>query len=328
MDEPAPPAPTPDLWRERFHQHLASERGASVYTVRNYDQALAEFGAWWQAEAGSPPRWPELERDDFRRYLRKLGRQQLSRAAIQLRFSALRTFYKFLLREGAITRLPIRDLALPKSEKRLPKFLTEDQIGALLEAPARELAREQARSDTPVDAIPFLRDAALLETIYSSGLRISEVCGLRTEEYDRASRTLLIRGKGKKERHVPLGRPAAGAIERYWIAVKHPLAPGLPVFLATENSLEPVQPQTVQRGLKRYLAAAGLDPALTPHKLRHSFATHLLDRGADLRGVQELLGHTRLSSTEVYTHLTLDRLKKVYDQAHPRAREQKPSKPE
>ncbi len=323
MDEPDPPAPTPDLWRERFHQHLASERGASVYTVRNYDHALTEFSAWWQAEAGSPPRWPELERDDFRRYLRKLGRQQLSRAAIQLRFSALRTFYKFLLREGAITRLPIRDLALPKSEKRLPQFLTEDQISALLEAPARELAKEQAHSEHPVDAIPFLRDAALLETIYSSGLRISEVCGLRTEEYDRASRTLLIRGKGKKERHVPLGRPAAAAIERYWSAVKHPLAPGVPVFLAAENSLEPVQPQTVQRGLKRYLAAAGLDPGLTPHKLRHSFATHLLDRGADLRGVQELLGHTRLSSTEVYTHLTLDRLKKVYDQTHPRAREQK-----
>ncbi len=323
MDEPVSPAPTPDLWRERFHQHLASERGASVYTVRNYDHALAEFGAWWQAEAGSAPRWPELERDDFRRFLRKLGRQQLSRAAIQLRFSALRTFYKFLLREGAISRLPIRDLALPKSEKRLPQFLTEDQINALLEAPLRELAKEQARSDGPVDAIPFLRDAALLETIYSSGLRISEVCGLRTEEYDRAGRTLLIRGKGKKERHVPLGRPAAAAIERYWGAVKHPLAPGLPVFVAAENSFEPVQPQTVQRGLKRYLAAAGLDPALTPHKLRHSFATHLLDRGADLRGVQELLGHTRLSSTEVYTHLTLDRLKKVYDQAHPRAREQK-----
>ncbi|HTH48559.1 MAG TPA: tyrosine recombinase XerC [Candidatus Limnocylindria bacterium] len=322
MDEPASPAPTPDLWRERFHQHLASERGASVYTVRNYDHALAEFSAWQQAETGAPPHWAGLDREVFRRYLRKLGRQQLSRAAIQLRFSALRTFYKFLLREEVVTRLPIRGLALPKAEKRLPKYLTEDQMNALLEAPARELAREQKRSEAPVDAIPFLRDAATLETIYSSGLRISEVCGLKVGDYDRASRTLLIRGKGKKERQVPLGRPAAETVERYWTAVKHPLAPGLPVFLASENSLEPVQPQMVQRSLKRYLAAAGLDPGLTPHKLRHSFATHLLDRGADLRGVQELLGHTRLSSTEVYTHLTLDRLKKVYDHAHPRAREQ------
>ena len=323
MDEPASPAPTPDLWRERFHQHLASERGASQYTVRNYDHALAEFSAWQQAETGAPPQWAGLDREVFRRYLRKLGRQQLSRAAIQLRFSALRTFYKFLLREEVVTRLPIRGLALPKAEKRLPKYLTEDQMNALLEAPARELAKEQKRSEGPVDAIPFLRDAATLETIYSSGLRISEVCGLKVEDYDRASRTLLIRGKGKKERQVPLGRPAAETIERYWSAVKHPLAAGLPVFLASEHSLDPVQPQTVQRSLKRYLAAAGLDPGLTPHKLRHSFATHLLDRGADLRGVQELLGHTRLSSTEVYTHLTLDRLKKVYDHAHPRAREQK-----
>jgi integrase/recombinase XerC len=313
------PAPPPDPWRERFRRHLATERDASGYTSRNYLQALDEFTDWRRGATGTAPVWPELERDDFRLYLRWLGRREIGRASVRLRFSALKTFYKFLLREGAITRLPMRGLSLPKLEKRLPKFLTEEQMLALLAAPAQELAKERRRSENPVDPGPFLRDAAMLETLYSSGLRISEACGLRLENYDRATRTLRIRGKGRKEREVPLGQPAAAAIERYWTAVQHPLAPATPVFLAATHSLEPVRPAMLQHSLKRYLAAAGLDPKLTPHKLRHSFATHLLNRGADLRGVQELLGHARLASTEVYTHLSLDRLKKVYDDAHPRA---------
>jgi integrase/recombinase XerC len=308
-----------DPWLKRFRQHLATERDASAYTARNYLQALTEFSEWRRVATGTAPAWLDLQRDDFRLYLRWLGRRELGRATVRLRFSALRTFYKFLLREGAISRLPIRGLSLPKLEKRLPKFLTEDQIICLLAAPMQELAKAQQRAEQPVDAVPFLRDAALLETIYSSGLRISEACGLCFENYNRAARTLRIRGKGRKEREVPIGQPAAAAIERYWSAVNHPLARGTPVFLATTNSLDPVRPATLQLSLKRYLAAVGLDPKITPHKLRHSFATHLLNRGADLRGVQELLGHARLGSTEIYTHLTLDRLKKVYDDAHPRA---------
>ena len=308
-----------DPWRERFRRHLDTERDASAYTARNYLQALDEFSEWRRGATGAAPNWLELQRDDFRLYLRWLGRRELGRASVRLRFSALKTFYKFLLREGAIVRLPLRGLSLPKLERRLPKFLTEQQMIALLAAPVQELAKEQKRSDNAVDAGPFLRDAAMLETLYSSGLRISEACGLRVENYDRATRTLRIRGKGRKEREVPLGRPAAEAIGRYWTAVNHPLAPVTPVFLAATNSLDPVRPATLQLALKRYLAAAGLDPKLTPHKLRHSFATHLLNRGADLRGVQELLGHARLASTEIYTHLSLDRLKKVYDDAHPRA---------
>jgi integrase/recombinase XerC len=303
----------------RFLKHLEVERNTSGYTVRNYGQALAEVTAWHRELNRREPDWPALQREDYRLYLRWLGRRKLSRAAISLRFSALRTFYKFLLRESVVTKVPLRGLFLPKQGKRLPQFLPEAQMIALLEAPMREFGRLRANSEEPVDPTPFLRDLAMLEVIYSSGLRISEACGLTVADVDRGARALLVRGKGRKERRVPVGEPALAAIELYWREVKHPQTPQLPVFLARSNGLEPVQPGTLQRRLKIYLAAAGLDPALTPHKLRHSFATHLLDRGADLRSVQELLGHARLSSTEVYTHLTTERLKRVYNAAHPRA---------
>lgn len=315
----APEPPTPDPLVLRFRQHLETERNVSAYTVRNYLQALAEVSGWYRGIKPTGPRWPELKREDFRFYLRWLGRHELSRAAIALRFSALRTFYRFLLREGLVEELPVKGLSLPKPEKRLPQFLPEQQMTALLEAPLREFHRVRDNSAEPVDATPFLRDVAMLETIYSSGLRISEACGLTVADVDFAGRALRVRGKGRKERLVPVGQPALTAIDAYWRAVAHPQNTALPVFLGERNALDPIRPGTLQRRLKTYLAAAGLDPALTPHKLRHSFATHLLDRGADLRSVQELLGHARLSSTEVYTHLTTERLKRVYDSAHPRA---------
>ena len=318
VEAPEAPAPLVDPLVGCFLQHLGVERGLSSYTVRNYGHALAELAAWHQDTEGKPPCWTGLGRDVFRAYLRWLGRRRRSRAAIQLRFSALRTFYRFLLREGRVTELPLRRLPLPQVAKRLPRFLTEDQTGALLEAPEEALKKEKERTGKPVDPVPALRDAAILETIYSSGLRISEACGLKVEDIQFAGRTMRVRGKGKKERLVPIGRPAVDVILRYWEAAGHPRSPELPVFLGPGDG--PVSPGSVQRRLKRHLAAAGLDPSVTPHKLRHSFATHLLDRGADLRGVQELLGHSRLTSTEVYTHLTLERLRRAYDDAHPRSR--------
>ena len=318
VEAPEAPAPLVDPLVGCFLQHLGVERGLSSYTVRNYGHALAELAAWHQDTEGKPPCWTGLGRDVFRAYLRWLGRRRRSRAAIQLRFSALRTFYRFLLREGRVTELPLRRLPLPQVAKRLPRFLTEDQTGALLEAPDAALKNEKERTGKPVDPVPALRDAAILETIYSSGLRISEACGLKVEDIQFAGRTMRVRGKGKKERLVPIGRPAVDVILRYWEAAGHPRSPELPVFLGPGDG--PVSPGSVQRRLKRHLAVAGLDPSVTPHKLRHSFATHLLDRGADLRGVQELLGHSRLTSTEVYTHLTLERLRRAYDDAHPRSR--------
>ncbi|MFM8469769.1 MAG: tyrosine-type recombinase/integrase [Limisphaerales bacterium] len=165
----------------------------------------------------------------------------------------------------------------------------------------------------------FLRDAAILETIYSCGLRISEVCGLRVEDLNQGDRVLQVRGKGRKERQVPIGEPALRAILAYWESLPHAPAANAPVLRAATDSADPIRPAQVQQRLKRYLLAAGLDASLTPHKLRHSFATHLLDNGADLRSVQELLGHRNLVTTQVYTHVTTERLKQAYAAAHPRA---------
>ena len=171
-----------DKWTNQFLIHLAAERGASVYTQRNYRQALIEFFRWHQQERQRPPEWDKLQRDDYRSYLRCLGRGKLSRAAIQLRFCALRTFYKFLIRRGMAETSPIKNLALPKLEKRLPKFLTPQQMLDLLNAPLKGLAARRQRSDAEMDVTPFLRDVAILETIYSCGLRISELCGMLAED--------------------------------------------------------------------------------------------------------------------------------------------------
>ena len=308
-----------DRWIVQFLRHLASERGASIYTQRNYRQALTEFYRWHQNEQSRAVVWRDLQRDDFRNYVRFLGRGNLSRAAIQLRFCALRSFYKFLVRRSEVAGSPIRNLALPKLERRLPKFLTSKQMVDLLVAPLKEFAALKQNSDTEPDETPFVRDVAILETIYSCGLRISELCGLVVDDLDWSEQMIRVRGKGKKERLVPIGFPALSAIQNYWNRLPTSPAAGTPVFLANPKKRTPLYPRLVQLRLKRYLGAAGLDPHLTPHKLRHSYATHMLDAGADLRSVQELLGHAHLVTTQVYTHLTTDRLKKAYDKAHPRA---------
>jgi integrase/recombinase XerC len=317
---PGPPAPREDL-PDQFLRHLAADRAASPYTVRNYSQALAEFARWHQEERHSPPVWTALERDDFRAYLRCLGRKGLSRAATHLRFSALRTFYRFLVRRGLAASSPIKNLTLPKQGKRLPQFLTVPQMLALLDTPLQPLTRATPRpgAGRPVAAAACYRDLALLETIYSCGLRLSEICQLRAQDIDWKEQLVRVRGKGRKERLLPIGATALAAIRQYWDQLA--AAPGLdaPVFLPTTNAVKPLSPRLVQTRFKRYLGLAGLDPHLTPHKLRHSYATHMLDAGADLRSVQELLGHAHLATTQIYTHLTTERLKRAYDAAHPRA---------
>lgn len=312
-----PPAPDPLV--EAFRQHLAAERGASVYTVRNYLQALGEFVSWHRVERGAVPAWGKLVRDDFRAYLRFLGRQKLGRAAVHLRFSALRSFYRFLVRRGVSSLSPLEGISLPKAAKRLPQFLTVAQMADLLGAPLREAATPNA---TPKIKLRALRDAAILETIYSCGLRISELCALTIRDLDERAHVVRVRGKGKKERLVPIGQTAIGTIQRYWHALGRQPLGDEPVFGARPEASpqRPLSPRILQLRLKKHLAAAGLDPTLTPHKLRHSYATHMLDAGADLRTVQELLGHAHLVTTQVYTHLTTERLKKAYEKAHPRAR--------
>ena len=316
-----------DKWIQKFLAHLAVDRGASVYTQRNYKQALIEFAQWQiqspMSKAQSPKpeiAWEKLSRDDFRSFVRFLGRNNLSRAATQLRFSALRTFYKFLIRHGAAESSPIKNLSLPKLEKRLPKFLTKQQMEALLVAPFELLKIQKTKkAGRPVSQIAALRDVAVLETIYSCGLRVSELCGLRVDDVDWSEQIVRVRGKGKKERLVPIGKPALMAIQDYWNTFKQPPGGASPIFFAETKKRAPLAPIQLARRLKQFLAIAGLDPSLTPHKLRHSYATHLLDAGADLRSVQELLGHAHLVTTQVYTHVTTERLKKAYDAAHPRA---------
>jgi len=322
MSKPTQPesAVVEDKWIEKFLTHLATDRGASVYTQRNYEQALTEFYLWHKNERQSSPTWDKLQRDDFRNYLRFLGRQNLSRAAIALRFSALRTFYRFLIRQGGAEASPIKNLSLPKQGRRLPQFLTKDQMIALLEAPLKGLGNSRSKSaGRPVSAAACYRDVAVLETIYSCGLRISELCGLRVTDIDWSERLIRVRGKGKKERLVPVGETALRAIETYWGHLLDRPSGEMAVFLSETKKRSPVSALMLARRLKKYLILAGLDPSLTPHKLRHSYATHLLDAGADLRSVQELLGHAHLVTTQVYTHVTTERLKRAYEKAHPRA---------
>lgn len=302
-----------------FLTHLQADRGASVYTSRNYHQALLEFSRWHHSDFGTAPHWSTLTREVFRSYLRYLGRRGLSPAASRLRFSALRSLYRFLIRRGRAETSPVRLVQLPKPARRLPRFLTVDQMFALLEAPAKAWAAKKDTADGRTREIDFHRDTAILETIYSCGLRISELSGLRLRDIDWNERVIRVLGKGKKERLVPVGTVALVAIQRYRNALPAEAQRGEFVFLANPERDRPVSPRVIQLRLKRYLTTVGLDSKLTPHKLRHSYATHLLDEGADLRSVQELLGHAHLVTTQVYTHVSTERLKKAYDAAHPRA---------
>ncbi|MBT6789999.1 MAG: tyrosine-type recombinase/integrase [Verrucomicrobia bacterium] len=312
----------PSDWTDLFFRYLSDEKDASVYTQRNYRQALGEFAQWHRDTSESPVCWSELERNDFRLFLRLLGRRKLSQAAIRLRFSALNSFYKFLMRRGLVESSPVKDVTLPKPTKRLPQFLNIDQMNALLDAPMQEFeAKRVAKKVTKkkVSAVPYLRDRAILETIYSCGLRIGEICRMLAGEIEPDEHVVNVHGKGKKERQVPIGRAAVEAIRLYWERLAKSPALDEHVFFASEEKRSAIYPRLVQLRLKNYLSASGLDPSLTPHKLRHSYATHLLDAGADLRSVQEMLGHANLTTTQVYTHVTTERIKRAYDEAHPRA---------
>ena len=309
-----------DKWVNKFLQHLAADRGVSAYTQRNYGQALRDFRAWHLAERRQPPAWDKLNRDDFRSYVRFLGRQNVGRSCVHLHFSALRTFYRYLVRVGVVSTTPIRNLALPKLGRRLPRHLTPRQMTDLLDAPLKRLSSTKAKSaGRPISIVARYRDVAILETIYSCGLRISELCGLEAGDIDWSERIVRVRGKGKKERLVPIGEPALKSIETYWAMLPQQPVGQANVFLAERRRPAPLNACRFARQLKKYLVIAGLDPAITPHTLRHSYATHLLDAGADLRAVQELLGHAHLATTQVYTHVTTERLKRAYEAAHPRA---------
>jgi integrase/recombinase XerC len=308
---------TQDRAITEFLLQLEQGRGISPNTARNYRQALLEFKATVPDKS-----WWDLKPADFKTYLYGLARaQKLGPSTVRLRFAALRTFYKLAVREGRIKMNPVSDLSLPKLPRRLPVFLNQEQVATLLDAPRQLWATEEKRQAAgakkdrrSAQNWQMLRDIAWLELFYSAGLRLSELIQVRRRNLDLTQGTVRVFGKGKKERLCPLGNPAIRALEAYLDACPFD---GDALFVSAQG--RQLNGRTVQLALKRYLNAAGLDSKLTPHKLRHSFATHLLDHGADLRSVQELLGHSQLTTTQIYTSVSVERLKRVYDRAHPRA---------
>lgn len=305
----------PKEWVDDFFRYLAEEKGTSPYTVRNYRASLEDFSARSPGKS-----WDRLALDDFRRYLYTLSKEQkLGTASIRLRFSALRSFFKFLSKRRLVPDLVPNGLKLPKAEKRLPKFLNEEQINALLNMPG-QLAR-QAEEKPPrgkkTEPWQYLRDAAVLEFFYSTGMRVHELVKLRVADIDVYGRSIRVVGKGRKERLVILGEPALDAFRRYREAMPLNFQDSLTAFLGPGG--KGLSVRAVQLLLKKYLSAAGLDSGISPHKLRHTFATHLLNHGADLRSLQELLGHSSLSTTQIYTQVTAERLRQSYQKSHPRA---------
>jgi integrase/recombinase XerC len=291
-----------DSFVEEFVRFLEVERNASPRTIFCYRKALAAF------RAHSERAWKKCTADDFRDYLFALMKKEQARSYIRLQFSALRTFYRFLVERKGLRIDPTRQLQLPKLEKKLPLVLTRQQIDELLSAPLRVAKHRAAPEWMP------LRDVAVLELFYSSGLRLSEVAALNVPDLDVYTESARVLGKGKKERVCPVGAPALEAISRYRSAAN---VHSGPLFI---NKLRRrISTRSIWLILKRYLRHTSIPISLSPHKLRHSFATHLLDRGADLRSVQALLGHASLSTTQIYTHVSVERLKKAYADAHPRA---------
>ena len=287
---------------EEFLRYLANERNASPRTLKAYRQALTAFSA----ENKTP--WKKCNADHFRDYLFAVMKRGQARSYVRLQFSALRSFYQFLAARKRLRRNPVREVQLPKMEKKLPLVLTRQQVEDLLSAPTREKKNRAA----PV-WMPF-RDVAIMELFYSSGLRLSELAGLDVADVDLYTESVRVFGKGRKERVCPVGLPALEAISRYRAAANVHAGP-----LFINKARKRMSVRSIWLVLKRYVRHTSIPISISPHKLRHSFATHMLDRGADLRSVQALLGHASLSTTQIYTHVTVERLKKAYADAHPRA---------
>jgi integrase/recombinase XerC len=303
-------------WREardEFQRYLETERGASPRTVSAYLADVDQFQAMYVARRGKEPVPARVDTPEVRAYLAGLfGKNQASSTARKL--SSLRAFFRFLARKGQVNDNPAALVRSPKRKKSLPRALNVDETIRLVTTPSS--------AEAPKYEPSRLRDQAILEVLYGAGLRVSECCALDLDDVDDRGHLIRVRhGKGGKERIVPVGSKALEAVAAY-LAVRDELRD--PRGGADEAALfrnvrgGRLTPRAVQRHLRAYVAAAGTAPA-TPHALRHSFATHLLDGGADLRAIQELLGHASLASTQIYTRVSLDHLMKVYDQAHPHA---------
>ncbi len=304
-DPPPPMTPSPpDAPVDRFLTFMEVERNASPRTLENYRHALEAF----REKHRGFTTWEALTAEDFRRYLFEQMKADLGRATIRLHFAALRSFFKFLARRCGLAKNPLVEVQLPKQEKKLPVTLTVSQVTSMLDLPMVTPKEKQAPVWAPE------RDAAILEMFYSTGVRISELAGMNVEDVDIYTETVKVLGKGRKQRLCPMGEPAVRALQRY--RGKAGVHEGA---LFRSKVGRRMTTQAITDIVRKYCRLAGVPVKVTPHKFRHSFATHLLDNGADLRSVQELLGHASLSTTQIYTHVTTERMKKVYNGAHPRA---------
>jgi integrase/recombinase XerC len=290
-----------------FLRHLASERNYSRLTLKSYEDDLAQFSVFADEQLrGRDDTIASLDHHFIRRFLGHLLSQGYSRKSIARKLACLRSFYKFLVKGNVAHVNPTSMIATPKLEKSLPVFLDEATISRLMEQPDRSIPNGS-------------RDAAILELFYSTGIRLSELLHLRLSDVDLSSGTVKVRGKGSKDRIVPFGGKAHEALITYLNqrARLLPEGAGSPLFFLSARGKQ-LQPKTVNRIVNKYISAVSDAQKRSPHVLRHTFATHLLDHGADLQAVRELLGHESLSTTQIYTHVSVDRLKKIYAQSHPK----------
>ena len=291
---------------EAFVEFMTVEKNSSPKTLENYTLALRLLHEWLGDKFTT---WRDLTADHFRAYLFKLQKDELARSTIRLRFAAYRSFYKFLVHRRGFAKNPVAEVELPKAEKPLPVVLTLAQIEELLALPMKSELSDQA-PDWMRE-----RDTAILELFYSTGIRLAELASLDIADIDTINESVRVMGKGSKERLVPIGSFAMTALQKYRLAAK---AEEGPLFISKLRKR--LSTRSLNTVLKKYLALSEIPFNVTPHKLRHSFATHLLDHGADLRSVQALLGHASLSTTQIYTHVTKERLREAYNTAHPRAK--------
>jgi len=300
-------------WRvlvDAFLLYLERERRVSAYTLRNYERSLETFHAYLDRLKQWPGSWAAVRPQDGREFVIERGRD-VSRKTLHNEVSALRSFYEFLLERKEAQTSPFQTIVLPKLEKKLPVYLTRAQMLEFLSMPERLLENEA------IEPFEAARDPVLFEMLYGAGLRVSEAASLRWKNVDLATGVAHVTGKGNKTRVCPLGPVAAHSMRRFRQEFAVATSPEATVLQQAEG--KPVAVRWIQKRMKFYLAAAGLPHDLSPHKIRHSYATHLLDNGADLRLVQELLGHSSLSTTQIYTHVSAARLRAAHKAAHPRA---------
>lgn len=287
---------------ESFIRYLKAERNFSEHTLRAYTGDIIDFAFFL---TNNNIRFPEADKHIIRKYLAKLNEKELSKATLNRKFAALRTFYKFLIINNTVKKSPLENISPPKKDKKVPAFLTIEEMTELFNIPNMRL-----------------RDRAMIELLYSSGLRIQELLSLNLKNIDYIiSNLVTVRGKGDKERIVPVGDKSLSAIREY---INERRAQGLPYDINSPLFLNSQAKRLDQRSARRvinnWFIKAGITKKVSPHTLRHTFATHILDRGCDLRSVQEMLGHKNLSTTQIYTHVTIESLKKVYEKSHPRAK--------